>query len=133
MAKKYTMLDWDWAESPEFEEMRARYGKRSLVDGIQVLGLMSEFGGFLDTKDPMQFAHATKKLRTNEQGVVEILDRCADVGLIDPDVWRAFGRAGSARALRDARARENRKQWGEYMQNLSTEARNALENEVETG
>ncbi len=124
MASKYIKLDWDWADAPEAEFLRDRYGKKALLDWVQLMVLMSEFGGSVDLKDPAQMAHAMRRLRKNEEGVMEIVDRCAECGLIDADAWRAFGRAGSARALRDARAREGRKQWGEQMQELSTAAKN---------
>ena len=127
MAQKYVKLDWNWADTPESCLLRKRYGRKALLDWIQLMVGMSMFGGSIDVNDEMQMDALMGLMRKSEAGVREAIDRCADCGLIDADAWRAFGRAGSARALRDARAYEGRKEWGEQMQELSAAARKAQE------
>lgn len=127
MAQNYVKLDWNWADTPEARLLRKLYGKRALVDWIQLMVSMSMFGGTFDSNDVMQMDAVMALMRKSRDGVIEVCGKCAECGLIDAQAWRAFGRAGSARALRDARARDNRKEWGEYMQSLSLAERKAQE------
>lgn len=126
-------LDWNWADTPEANLLRKRHGRKALLDWIQLMVAMSMFGGVFDSNDEMQMDAVAKLMRKNEAGVTEAVDRCAECGLVDPDAWRAFGRAGSERALRDARAREGRRQWGEYMQSLTLAERKALQEDGKGG
>lgn len=127
MAQYYMKLDWNWADTPEACLLRKLHGRKALLDWIQLMVAMSMFGGAFDSRDEMQMDAVKQLMRKNEQGVLDAVGKCAECGLVDADAWRAFGRAGSARALRDARARDGRKEWGEYMQSLSMAERNAQE------
>ncbi len=106
--KPWIKLDWDWAESPEAELLRKRYGSKALLGWIQLMILMAEFGGALNLEDEMQMEQAMKRMRRGEPKVRELVERCAECGLIDDACLRMSGRASSARAVRDARAREGR-------------------------
>lgn len=104
-------LDWNWAESPEAELLRKRYGSKALLGWIQLMILMAEFGGALNLKDEMQMHKATIRMRRSEPKVRDLVDRCAECGLINGDILRTYGYATSERALRDARAREGRREY----------------------
>ncbi len=103
-------LDWDWAESPEAELLRKRYGSKALLGWIQLMILMAEFDGAVNLKDEAQMDRAMKRLRRGEQKVLDLVDHCAECGLIDDDAFHVRGYATSARAQRDARAREGRRE-----------------------
>lgn len=123
----YAKLDWNWADTPEANLLRKRHGRKALLDWIQLMVAMSMFGGSFDSRDEMQMDAVKALMRKSEQGVREAVGKCAECGLVDADAWRALGRAGSARALRDARARKGHEEWGEYLQSLSMAERKALQ------
>lgn len=111
--KPWSKLDWDWAQSPEATLLRKRYGKKGLLDFIQLIVIMAEFGGCFDLNDEMQMERAKQQMfYGTEDRVRQAVERCAECGLIDAEALRAFGRAGSERAMRDARAYDARKAWG---------------------
>lgn len=109
----YIKLDFDWAESPEAQELKRLHGRRALLGWIQLMILMAEFGGGFDADSPVQMERAKRRMGKNEHGVRELIGWCAQCGLIRADAWCALGRATSARALRDARARDRRRELGE--------------------
>ena len=129
----YAKLDWNWADTPEANLLSKRYGKRALLDWIQLIVGMSEFNGIFVADDEMQMDEMMRLMRKSRQGVLEAVDKCAECGLIDAVAWRTLRRAGSARSLRDARARDGRKEWGEYMQSLSLAERKAQEEAAANG
>ncbi len=111
-AKPYIKLDWDWADCPEAILLRKRYGSKALLGWIQLMILMAEFGGAFNLADEMQMETAKKRMRFGKSDKVrELVERCAECGLVNDQLLRVCGRATSARAARDARARENRREF----------------------
>lgn len=111
--KPWSKLDWDWAQGPEASLLRKRHGKKGLFDWVQLIVVMAEFGGSFDLNDEMQMERAKQQMfYGTADRVRQAVERCAECGLIDADALRAFGRAGSARAMRDARAYDARMAWG---------------------
>lgn len=111
--KPWNKLDWDWAQGPEATLLRKRYGKKALLDWVQLIVVMGEFGGSFDLNDEMQMERAKQQMfYGTADNVRRAVERCAECGHIDADALRAFGRAGSERAMRDARAYAARKAWG---------------------
>lgn len=111
-AKPYIKLDWDWADCPEAILLRKRYGSKALLGWIQLMILMAEFGGAFNLADEKQMEQAKKRMRFGkEEKVRELVEHCAECGLVNDQLLRVCGRATSARAARDARARENRREF----------------------
>lgn len=118
----YIKLDWDWAESPEAQMLKKLHGRKALLNWVMLMVLMAEFGGAFDPDEPMQMDRAKRRMATSEEGVRELLGWCAECGLISADVLGALGHATSARAQRDARARESRRELGEIRAEAKREA-----------
>ena len=98
-------LDSAWKKDEKVTEIRAKYGKGVLLDVVDAFALMSKCDGLADMAKPAHREWAfdvfeTRSVRT----LYAKLDKLAEFGLIDPDLWGNFGHVTSNRALADAKS-----------------------------
>lgn len=107
--KPYMKLDLDWHDDPKVLDFQDRYGKAAVVDLIKLFCVEAEFFGSVDLKDNGQKIKLQQVLGKKGKSLTTFLDKVASCGLIDPDAYSALGRVGSARSMKDGKARANRR------------------------
>ena len=123
MATGYIKLDWNWQDDPKVALFRKRHGKSALVDLVQIYVLMSESGGRANLNDEATRLRACALLRKRKDAVYSFLDACAECELINVELWQGLQVVTSDRALRDGRARQNRRDIAEAASRAAAEAR----------
>lgn len=123
MAKPYIKLDWDWRDDSKVMLFEDRHGKAALVDLIQLFCLLAEFGGSLDLNDEATSLRAQKVLRKKPKALEAFIDRVAACGIVSEDGWRGFRRVGSERSVKDAKARQSRRDYALIASEAAAQAR----------
>lgn len=108
MGKPYVKLDLDWRKDPKVRELRERHGLKGELAWVNMMCVFGRIEGAFDTKDPEHMAIARDAMRTSDEKVLLFCSWFAECGLIDPAVYARDGRASSARAAREQRARKGR-------------------------
>lgn len=106
----YFKFDTDWMHDPKIIAFKKLHGKAALVDVVNLYCAWgaSENGEF-SLKDPGNFAVLSSFLGKGKARTIEFLDRCAEVGIIDADAYRAFGRVACRRSIEEAETRARRR------------------------
>lgn len=112
MAERYWIkLDHHWRDDPKVMMYEAEHGKAALVDVIELFCLMSEFGGSIDLGgDKGARLRLEKSLEKKGAKLDAFIDGVAECGIVSEEWWRRLGVVGSERSVKDAGARQRRRE-----------------------
>lgn len=98
----FIKLDYDWRSDPKVAEFEVLYGKRNLVDVVEIFILMSRYKGVIDLNNAGVRRVVEARVGRRGKQLDAFLDRCAECGIVDAGLWHGMGHVTSERAARDA-------------------------------
>ena len=98
----FIKLDYNWREDPKVAEFEVLYGKRDLVDVVELFILMSRYKGSIDLTNAGVRRVVSARIGKSGKQLDSFIDKCAGCGIVDAEVWHGLGHVTSNRAARDA-------------------------------